>query len=360
LTGLSPGQGDDIATLKYDTAGHELWVVRYDGSGGSYDWPLAVTTDINGNTFVTGLSSGKNPAYDFATVKYDPSGIVQWAARSNRSTSHNAFPVSIATDQSGNVYIIGASDEAENSRYFVLIKYDKAGVEQWVNRYTAEGLGYPGGAQVDALGNIHVTVRLWQPSNALVTLKYSTTGNQLWLAQEKGNFDPSIMKVDADGNVYISGYGTLDSGEVECLIIKYDRQGARQWVKSLSTYSPTGLAVDKLGNVILTVSSYEMRSYNFKIAKFSPTGEKKWLTEHSISMDTTSIRVGFVTTDEDGNVFVGARAYKQGEENTLILVKYDQEGKQAWETTHREHGIGEPTLISMKGEEILVTCPTNR
>lgn len=70
---LKPPNENDYITVKYNSAGKEKWTVRYDAGG--YDKALAITIDRSGNVYVTGESYDTFTGYDYATVKYNSSGI---------------------------------------------------------------------------------------------------------------------------------------------------------------------------------------------------------------------------------------------------------------------------------------------
>ena len=67
----------DYATVKYNAAGQEEWVVRYDGSQGLDDYPRTIAVDRRENVYVTGTSRQDAILYDwdFTTVKYMPHRI---------------------------------------------------------------------------------------------------------------------------------------------------------------------------------------------------------------------------------------------------------------------------------------------
>src|SRR5260370_5328703 len=83
VTGESLGVGTalDFATVKYDSDGNQLWVARYDGPASGYDAANAVARDANGNVYVTGPSLGVGTDTDYATVKYDSNGHQLWVVR---------------------------------------------------------------------------------------------------------------------------------------------------------------------------------------------------------------------------------------------------------------------------------------
>jgi hypothetical protein len=73
------GRSDnDFATVKYNSAGVQQWVSRYNGPGSQYDQVAAITLDESGNVYVTGTSSRGLYDYDqitgiFTTIKYTQS-----------------------------------------------------------------------------------------------------------------------------------------------------------------------------------------------------------------------------------------------------------------------------------------------
>src|SRR3972149_3304751 len=83
VTGGSVGVGteSDYCTLKYNRLGNVLWIARYDGPDHLWEDANALALDRDGNVYITGLSYGRATNYDIATVKYDPKGNELWAGR---------------------------------------------------------------------------------------------------------------------------------------------------------------------------------------------------------------------------------------------------------------------------------------
>ncbi len=127
VTGQSIGIGTswDYATIKYDSSGNELWVQRYNGPGNDEDRAYSIALDSCGNTYVTGYSwSGTD--HDYATIKYDSSGNELWVIRYNGLGNGDDWACAIAVDDSNNVYVTGRTYDSGTSWDYATIKYFQA------------------------------------------------------------------------------------------------------------------------------------------------------------------------------------------------------------------------------------------
>jgi outer membrane protein assembly factor BamB len=161
VTGESPGKGTyrDFATVKYNSAGKQIWARAYQGTGKGDDSALAIAVDAAANVYVTGSSAGKNTGCDMATIKYNKSGKQLWVSRYNGPVDGDDIGRAIAVDASGNVYVTGESRGNGSYRDIATIKYDKLGQEIWVKRYNgpANGDDAPAAIAIDKAGNVFVT-----------------------------------------------------------------------------------------------------------------------------------------------------------------------------------------------------------
>src|SRR6266498_2547064 len=234
VTGASVGSGTglDYATIKYNSSGIQQWVARYNGSGNSGDEATAIAVDGSGNVYVTGYSTGPASGYDYATIKYNSSGIQQWVARYDGPGNGTDLAFSIAVDGSGNVYVTGFSTGPASGYDYATIKYNSSGIQQWVARYDGPGIfGDVGRAiAVDASGNVYVTGESMGSGSGYdyATIKYNSSGTQQWVDRYNGpgNGDdkivsPGAIAIDASGNAYVTGESTNLNGDYDYATIKY-------------------------------------------------------------------------------------------------------------------------------------------
>src|SRR6266536_18612 len=165
VTGGSHGLGTDLdyGTIKYNSGGQEQWVGRYNGPGNGWDRAAAITVDSSANVYATGQSLGSGTGFDYATVKYDSAGQEQWVARYNGPGNGEDDANAIASDSSGNVYVTGVSLGSGTGSDYDTVKYDSVGQEQWIARYNGpENAGdYAVAIAVDSSGNVYVTGQSW-------------------------------------------------------------------------------------------------------------------------------------------------------------------------------------------------------
>lgn len=254
ITGLSAGSGTgyDYATIKYNAAGVEVWAKRYNGSGDGNDEANNIVVDGLGNVYVTGYSLGNGITPDITTIKYSPAGNQLWVRRYKGSADIFNRAASLALDASGNIYVSGTSQGDGSGDDFAIVKYNAAGNELWVRRYTGSGNARDklAALAIDSSGNVYVTgystgSNGWSFTGVLI--KYNAAGTQLSTKTVNIQF-PSTLAPDASGNLYVTGQ---DHGYYAT--VKYNAAGGEVWRKVYAGPtgdggSPVALSLDGLGN----------------------------------------------------------------------------------------------------------------
>jgi Beta-propeller repeat len=313
VTGGSSGADGyfDYATVKYNSAGEQQWVARYDGSGND-DLALAIVVDASGNVVVTGTSRGPNNDIDYATVKYNSAGEQQWVARYDGPRHQNDLPSAIAIDSVGNVYVTGTSFGGSYYDY-ATIKYNPAGQQQWVARYNGYNSSRDDEARaigVDGSGHVYVT------GLSGATIKYNSAGQEQWVAQFEGS--AAALVIDGSGNLYVAGGGLPPDGYVTT---KYNSVGEEEWV---ANYHGTGgydyataAALDGSGNFYVTGRSEGLPGdTDYATVKYNSSGERLWVATFDEGYDA----VNSIAVDGLHNVYVTGTS-----DGRYTTIKYIQE-----------------------------------
>jgi uncharacterized delta-60 repeat protein len=221
----------DYTTIKYNSSGSQQWAVQYNGPGNGFDDAKALAVDTSGNVYVTGASyGGAASGNDYATLMYNSSGVQQWVSRYTFSGAGSDAATAIALETSGNVIVTGTSAGSGSGNDFATVKYNTSGVQQWATRYNGAGNGNDSAKalSLDAFGNIYVAGSATGSASGTdyATVKYrSSSGVQVWAATHSSSGaaadNANAMGVDLAGNVYVTGTATSVSSFLDYVTIKY-------------------------------------------------------------------------------------------------------------------------------------------
>ncbi len=400
---INTGTGEDYTTIKYSSAGEQLWIATYDGPKNSNDQASAIKIDSDGSIYITGGSEGFLTGMDYATIKYDSSGNQVWVARYGDVQSMQDLAEAIDVDYSGNVYVTGYSHNLAAGIDFLTIKYDSAGQQLWNAIYSgsAGGANYPSGMVVDSAGDVIVSGRSQGDDHKYdyATIKYDTNGNQLWESRydgsSGGNYRAVAVKSIANQGVWVTGFGLGDNARNQGVIIKYDQVGNQLWESKVtgagyrSTYycsmqltpaghvavaaasygkgggtncmtqlydskgkklwqawydgpthshdHPTDLVVDRDGNVCITGMSHGTNNNDCITIKYSPSGEELWAARYNGPADSSD-QASAITVDSAGQFYVAGYSYHPDSHYDMLTVKYSSSGQELWSAGYNGAG----------------------
>jgi uncharacterized delta-60 repeat protein len=232
VTGSSRSAGTnlDIVTIKYDQTGETLWARRYAGAGGISDEDKAscITIDPMQNVYVGGYTEGYGTGRDFIVIKYSGHGDTLWTRRFNGSADDDDEVVGIGTDDRGRVYVCGYSTGTGTFADYFTICYSPLGESLWAHRWDYGGYGnWATALAVDGDGNSYVTGYGFDPVTQydFHTISLDPDGAPRWQIRYSGYADdwdqPVDIGLDADRNVYVTGFSMSNAQDFDYVTIKY-------------------------------------------------------------------------------------------------------------------------------------------
>ncbi|MEW6324916.1 MAG: CARDB domain-containing protein, partial [Nitrospirota bacterium] len=243
----------DYFTFKYAPDGTQLWLRTYDQGSNlrptDTDKAYALALDGLGHVYVSGYSRSSSTTVEIATVKYDAGGNQLWVKRDPGASSPT-----LAVDAAGRLHVADSRYSGVNFD-LVVFKYDTDGTTLWERTYDNGYIDLARDIAVDALGNVYVAGASQSNEGGridrdYVTLKYDAAGGLVWAARHDNVTDTSYagatrVAVDASGNVFVTGTGTSASQGVT---IKYSPAGSEVW----TVESGADIALDGEGNLVVT------------------------------------------------------------------------------------------------------------
>jgi hypothetical protein len=354
----------DYITVKYNNAGVQQWVADYNGTGNALDEARAVAVDASGNVYVTGWSAGPASNYNIVTVKYDMNGNQQWVNIFDGTNAGNDEPWAMQLDNSGNIYVTGDTDSGgSGGENFVLIQINNAGVQQWVKTYTGPGnnIDIAYAIAVDpATGNSYITGASQGTGTGFdyATLKYNNAGIQQWVKRFNGPVSlddiPHDLKIDAAGNVYVTGesaVSTTNLTDFQYSTLKYDNLGNQLW-NSVKNGTATehdvadALVVDGVGNVYVTGKMVNLNTAeDLTTIKYNALGAQQWMSTYDGSMNYDEGKD--IAVDANGYIYITGYSYSAASNDDYVTMKMDSLGVRQWLTKYNGPGNNSDQAIKI-------------
>ncbi len=321
---------DDNFFAKLDSSGNYLWATS--AGGASRDYGPAITADNAGNAYVTGefhntatfgttTLTAPSGLADIFIGKLDSGGNFVWAVPVSGQGAD--YGNAITLDSVGNVFVTGSfnltaafgatSLTTYGQADIFVTKLDNNGVFQWAVKAGGTGLDEGSSLAVDEEDHLYLTGRFQNTGTFgaisltaagwcdIFAARLDYYGNFLWVWPAGGVQDDMGrgIAVDADSNVYLTGYyiwaGTFGTTSLagtgyEIFAAKLDTDGNFLWAVSAGGSSNDegfGIAVDSSANVYLAglyraTASFGSTSltctgqYDAYVAKMDTDGVFQW------------------------------------------------------------------------------------
>jgi hypothetical protein len=390
VTVTKTGNEENTIIVKYNSSGVVQWATKATSAPKTAIF-AGVSTDSSGNSYVAGYIEGTSQ-YDFGNgvtvtgggsiynaviVKYNSSGVAQWAT-TTVSAPNSAVFLGISIDSSNNSYVVGSVQGASEYDFgngvtvsgggdyenTIIVKYNSSGVAQWanltpnVNRSQFEGVSVDSSGNSYAVGEIAgtsqydfgngVTVTGGGDSNTII-VKHNSSGVAQWAATTiaaPGYWAVFFgVSVDSSGNSYavgeIAGTSQYDFGNgvtvtgananENTIIVKYNSSGVAQWAATTiaapgSAYFE-GFTGDSSGNSYavghIRGGEYDFGNnikvtgaidgHNTIIVKYNSSGVAQWAATTIAAVDWSDFYGA--SMDSSGNIYAVGTIDGPGEYN---------------------------------------------
>jgi hypothetical protein len=341
-----------VTVVAYSSAGTPLWTNYPAGPvpGATRGEPSAITTDANGNIYVTGFSYTlltSASTFNYYTLAYNSAGAVRWSDSYNVSGIGGNTARDVALASSGNVVVTGSSSNSLSSYDYATVAYSSGGSRLWTRTYNGpnNGKDFAQAIKLAPTGTIIVTGYSdgGAATNDYATLAYSSSGQALWTNRydgpASGDDHAMAMAVDHSGNVFVTGYSQGVGSGYDYATVAYSQGGVPLWTNRYNGPAnghdyASAIAVDSGGNVFVTGYSYGGAGSNdYATVAYTGEGVALWTNRYGGPSGSDDRAVAIVA-DSSGNVLV--TGYSTGVGYDYATVAYSGAGVALW--TNRFNG----------------------
>ncbi|MHC4084057.1 MAG: SBBP repeat-containing protein [Planctomycetota bacterium] len=131
----------ELITIKYDLKGEKQWVASYSDNDKKFANPATITRDDESGIYVSGYISPSpwqdpntlahsNTTGENVVIKYNTAGKEEWVAKYEQPLSATGWIIDVRIDDKLNNYLI-----AQIKSEVVIVKHDSDGKQKWVRRF---------------------------------------------------------------------------------------------------------------------------------------------------------------------------------------------------------------------------------
>ncbi len=342
---VGTGTGLDMLIAKYSPSGNLLWERVYNGAGNNFDIARRICADNDGNVIVIGECTGIGSGRDITVIKYSSSGDLLWQKFINGTGNNSDVAAGIRCDGEGNIYAFSSLYQSASAYDFAIIKFSPTGDQIWISYFNGTGNGNDLAADIslDNSGNIFVAGGSigTGTANDIAVVKYDSNGNQLWSATyngpASGNDNFPFLAVDHLGNAIVTGSSVGAGTGIDFVTLKYSPSGQLLWTMryngpdGTSFDEPKAICTDASANVVVTGSSIgQSSSYDYATVKYSPSGDELWVRRYNGPGNLSFDEARSVCSDEQGNFIVAGISGTSSLGDDIVMIRYDLSGNETW------------------------------
>lgn len=223
----------DVATVMYDSAGAQQWVVRSDGRLHGADRPDDIALGTSGALFVAGTLPAQAGSADFLLIRLGTSGTPVWRRTLDDRSHWEDRTYALQVGKGNRAYVAGAAGAVGASRSRgIVARWTGSGTLLWKTEWAA-----PGGRAtfndmvINGAGTVWcagATTRAHHTKDLeAVVCKYTAAGGKLWdtIWEGPGRLDDSFSSLTLQGSGALFAAGVTESADLDydAAIVKLSR-----------------------------------------------------------------------------------------------------------------------------------------
>lgn len=339
------------------TPGDEIWRKALDGGKAGDDEGHDIVFGPRGSFYVVGLLARSSPTNkDIAVVRYTAGGSRKWTRSYDGPFHKDDYVAQAVSDAVGNVYVTGFIVRSGYKIDAVVLKYSPAGKCLWVRTYDGPKHGTDVGQRLalDGAGNVYVAVQSQSDpadpvGSDLRLLKYDRGGHRQWLR----SWDPGTGRmVDFNGlvvdkkrgRVYVGGWVDTAGAGQQWVLTRYSTAGKWAWrslwggVNEDVSYA-LALAPDGTVYQAGSTGGGPALSPDAALIRWTATGHAAagWPRLYDGPASQRDVFYS-VAVNRLGNAFVAGTTYSAVTIDDAILRGYDPAGNTLWSYTYLHAG----------------------
>ena len=370
----------DMAILKFDRNGNQLWALLLNPSQGRDDRAQRIVLHPNGNLIVIGTAavsdappSAANPPSRLIALSISPEQEIVWRRELGGESIRAAEAIDLALAPNGDILVAGTALGPRN-RDIAIFRLNANGRPLWAETYDNGGHDTAAAITSDRRGNSLVVGTSHQNGDDIIALYYGPRGNQIWnqrFTSEDNRHDQGVDALfDRRDRPVIVGALRHPSSGLDFFIAGYTPQGNERFRVQESSRGnvddiPVGASIDSANAVLIAGNARGNRIGSEAVAlKVSPQGSVLWSQLIPASLHPGRQVTAVIGTPDDGIIIAGGNTTESFGVD-LFNIKLSSSGDTLWNASPRFNQQGRvfdiPTagVLDPRGDLILVGV-TNR
>jgi cyclophilin family peptidyl-prolyl cis-trans isomerase len=320
----------------------------WDGGYALTDEPSDIVLSDDGYVYVFGLSDNADDNKDYVVLKFSVEGALESEMRFDGPGNGLDIAVGGGADSDGNVYAGGFV--TDQSRDYCVVKFDGEGNKVWERFYdgAAGSIDSAEDVRVTTSGEVYITGSSYGTNGYdFATVKYDTSGSELWAKIYNGAANSSDyaagVAVDGEDNCYVAGRSTTGTG-YDFAVVKYDIDGNEVWAETFDGDAhkddeAKALAADGDGSVIVTGFSESSSGQDYLTVKYLSDGRGSWYKVYDGADGKNDVAVS-CAVDDHNDVYVTGYSFSSGNSADILTIKYSSGGAMLWERRYNGDANG--------------------